>query len=110
MSICTQCSSAKEQTTESKEQSEKGDMFWNYKANEFFIDSIFAVSTVFEKFGDGLGCYILNKILLPIFYGLKHHNYANSIHRCVFSEVMVRFGLVWFGQNYEYHPQGRQLI
>ena len=92
MNICTQYSSAKEQTTELKEQSEKEDMFWNYKTNEFFIDSIFAVSTVFEKFGDGLGCYILNKILLPIFYGLKHHNYANSIHRCVFSEVMVRIG------------------
>ena len=57
------------------------DMFWNYKCNEFFMDALFAASTVFEKYGDGLGYYILNKILLPIFYGLKHSNYSNSIHR-----------------------------
>ena len=57
------------------------DMYWNYKNGEFFMDAIFAITTNFEKFGDGLGCFIINKILLPIFHGLKHSNYSNSVHR-----------------------------
>ena len=59
------------------------DMYWNYKSCEFYVDAIFSVTTVFEKFGDGLGCFIVNKLLLPILYGLKHSNYTNSIHRFI---------------------------
>ena len=59
------------------------DMFWNYKNGEFFFDAIFALSDNFEKYGDGLGCYIINKILLPVFHGLRHSNYSNSVHRFI---------------------------
>ena len=59
------------------------DLFFNYKNGEFFIDSIFATMTIFEKFGDGVGCLIVSKILLPIFHGLNHNNYTSSIHRFV---------------------------
>ena len=59
------------------------DMFWNYKSCEFLIDSIFCVTSNFEKFGDGLGCYIINKIMLPVIHGLKHSNYSTSIHRFI---------------------------
>ena len=59
------------------------DMFWNYKTCEFFIDSIFCITHNFEKYGDGLGCFIVNKIILPIIHGLKHSNYSTSIHRFV---------------------------
>ena len=59
------------------------DMYWNYKCSEFLLDAIFAITSNFEKFGDGLGCYIVNKIMLPIFHGLKHSNYSNSIHRFI---------------------------
>ena len=62
---------------------DEDDKFWNYKNGEFFIDSLFGVSTMFERFGDGLGCYIMNKVLLPIFHGLKHSNYSTSIHRFI---------------------------
>ena len=34
------------------------DRFWNYKNGEFFLDSLFALSTIYEKFGDGLGMLI----------------------------------------------------
>ena len=61
----------------------KADAFFNYKNSEFFMDAIFGVTTSFEKHGDGLGCFIINKILLPIFHGLKHSNYSTSIHRFV---------------------------
>ena len=61
----------------------KGDAFWNYKNAEFFMDAMFAISTSFEKYGDGLGCFILNKILLPVIHGMKHTNYSNSIHRFI---------------------------
>ena len=59
------------------------DMYWNYKCSEFFLDAIFCVTASFEKFGDGLGCYIVNKIILPVLHGLKHSNYSNSIHRFI---------------------------
>ena len=59
------------------------DDFWNYKNSEFFVDAIFGVTAVFERNGDGLGCFIINKILLPIFHGLKHSNYSNSVHRYI---------------------------
>ena len=59
------------------------DQFWNYKNAEFFMDAIFGVTASFERFGDGLGCYIVNKILLPVFHSLKHSNYSNSIHRLI---------------------------
>ena len=65
------------------ETKEIDDDFWNYKSSEFFVDAIFGVTGVFEKHGDGLGCFIINKILLPIFHGLKHSNYSNSIHRFI---------------------------
>ena len=62
---------------------EKEDMYFNYKNGEFFLDAVFSVTTVFEKFGDGLGCFIVSKMLLPIFHGLNHSNYSSSIHRFV---------------------------
>ena len=64
-------------------EDKKGDKFFNYKNGEFFIDSIFAISTIFEKHGDGLGCLIVCKMLLPIFHGLNHNNYSSSIHRFI---------------------------
>ena len=62
---------------------EKEDLFWNYKNAEFFLDSLMGVSDIYEKYGDGLGFFITNKILLPIFHGLKHSNYSCSIHRFI---------------------------
>ena len=62
---------------------EKEDMYFNYKNGEFFMDAIFAIMTIFERFGDGVGCLIVSKILLPIFHGLNHSNYSSSIHRFV---------------------------
>ena len=62
---------------------EKEDLFWNYKNAEFFLDSMMGVSDIYEKYGDGLGFFITNKILLPIFHGLKHSNYSCSIHRFI---------------------------
>ena len=61
----------------------EGDAFWNYKNAEFFMNALFAITTSFEKYGDGLGCYIVNKVLLPIIHGLRHSNYTNSIHRFI---------------------------
>ena len=68
---------------EKEKEDETEDKFWNYKSCEFLLDAIFAVTTVLEHHGDGLGCYIINKILLPIFHGLRHSNYSTSIHRLV---------------------------
>ena len=62
---------------------EKEDMFFNYKNGEFFLNAIFSITTVFERFGDGVGCFIISKILLPIFQGLNHSNYSCSIHRFI---------------------------
>ena len=59
------------------------DSYWNYKCTEFFLDSAFAISVVFEKYGDGLGMFILSKVLLPLFHVMKHSNYASSIHRFI---------------------------
>ena len=70
-------------TPENKEYEVVDDMYWNYKCSEFFLDAIFSVTASFEKFGDGLGCYIVNKIILPVLHGLKHSNYSNTIHRFI---------------------------
>jgi hypothetical protein len=75
---------------------EKPDMFWNYKCSEFLVDSLFAIATVYEKFGDGLGMFIQSKMLLPILHGLKHSNYTMSIHRfitCVLCEATPKEAL-----------------
>ena len=58
-------------------------MYWNYQNGLFLMTSLFSVSTIHENYGDGLGSYIVNKILLPVIHGLKHFNYSNSIHRFV---------------------------
>ena len=68
---------------EEKKDESKEDFFFNYKNAEFFMDAIFGVTTNYEHYGDGLGCYIVNKLLLPIFHGLRHSNYSTSIHRSV---------------------------
>ena len=65
------------------EEDSKEDQYWNYKNGEFLLDSIFALSTVFEDFGDGLGMFIISKLLLPMFHGLRHSNYSCSIHRMI---------------------------
>ena len=62
---------------------EEQDKFWNYKCSEFMLDSLFALSTVYEKHGDGLGMFIISKMLLPILHGLRHSNYTMSIHRFI---------------------------
>ena len=65
------------------EELPKPDQYWNYKCSEFLVDSLFAISTIFEKFGDGLGMLIQSKMLLPILHGLRHTNYTSSIHRFI---------------------------
>ena len=67
----------------SKSGEDHSDMYWNYKNGEFFMDAIFAITDHFISYGDGLGCFIVNKVLLPIFHGLKHSNYSNSVHRFI---------------------------
>ena len=66
---------------EAKEEEE--DFFFNYKNGEFFLDSLFMLSTTYERYGDGLGCFILSKMMLPIFHGLHHSNYSCSVHRFI---------------------------
>lgn len=61
----------------------KEDFYFNYKNAEFMLDSLFALSTVYESYGDGLGMYIMCKVLLPVFHGLRHSNYSCSIHRFI---------------------------
>ena len=74
---------AKDATEEEDATDAKGDKYFNYKNAEFFVDSIFSITTIFEKHGDGLGCLIVSKMLLPIFQGLNHSNYSCSIHRFI---------------------------
>ena len=80
---CQQLSNIEIETTQQEESDENlnEDWYWNYKNCEFFMDAIFSICHVFERFGDGLGFYIVNKIMMPVFHGLKHSNYSNSIHR-----------------------------
>ena len=59
------------------------DFYWNFKCGEFFLDSLFAIATIYEKHGDGLGMMIQSKMLLPLLLGLRHTNYTASIHRYV---------------------------
>ena len=59
------------------------DMFWNYNCGQFFMLSLFMLSTIFEKWGDGLGMFLLCKIQLPIYHGLGHCNYSTTIHRFI---------------------------
>ena len=68
---------------EDKTSEDENDNFLNYKNGEFFMNSIFAITTVFERYGDGVGCFIISKILLPIFHGLHHSNYSCSVHRFI---------------------------
>ena len=68
---------------ETHENDENKDQYWRYKNCEFLIDSLFALATVYENYGDGLGMLIQCKVLLPVFHGLKHSNYSCSIHRLV---------------------------
>ena len=37
------------------QEESKPDFYWNYKCSEFLVDSLFAISTVYEGYGDGLG-------------------------------------------------------
>ena len=76
-------SSPTDKEPEEKDDEIIDDMFWNYKCSEFFLDAIFAVTANFENYGDGLGCFIVNKIILPVVHGLKHSNYSTSIHRFI---------------------------
>ena len=79
-----QTSSSHPALEEPEEENDKiDDAFYNYKNAEFFLDAIFSLNCMFEKYGDGLGCYIINKILLPIIHGLRHSNYSCSIHRMI---------------------------
>ena len=63
--------------------SDEEDFYWNYKNGEFFMDSLFMLTLNFEKHGNGLGMFVISKILLPMMHGLGHSNYSNSIHRFV---------------------------
>ena len=40
-----------------KDKEEEEDDFY-YKNGEFFLDSLFMMSTMYERYGDGLGCFI----------------------------------------------------
>ena len=59
------------------------DYFWNYKNGELFIDSIFKLMQNYEKYGHGLGLYVISKVLLPFLQSLGHSNYSNSVHRFI---------------------------
>ena len=61
----------------------KEDYYYNYKAGEFFIDSIMKLMLNYEKYGNGVGMFIISKLLLPILHALGHSNYSNSIHRFI---------------------------
>ena len=63
--------------------SDEEDFYWNYKNGEFFMDSLFMLTLNYEKHGNGLGMFVISKILLPMMHGLGHSNYSNSIHRFV---------------------------
>ena len=71
------------QLSHTNHENEDDDNYWNYKNGEFLIDSMFALSTVFEDYGDGLGMYIVSKFLLPFLHGLRHTNYSCSVHRMI---------------------------
>ena len=72
-------------TTDDGNQGEvQDDDFWNYLNGEFFLDSLFDLNSIFIKYGDGLGCFILGKILMRIYQGLGHKNYSNTIFRHIF--------------------------
>ena len=49
---------------ETEGDKEKGDKYWNYKVSEFMVDSLNAISTVYERTGDGCGMLIQSKVLL----------------------------------------------
>ena len=68
-----------EQSTSTCENEQ--DYYWNYKNGEFFIGALICINVSFERQGNGLGLFITNKILLPVFHGLAHSNYSNTIHR-----------------------------
>ena len=70
-------------STEGNASKDQDDQYWNYKNGEFLLDSLFALTTVFEDYGDGLGMFLISKLLLPFFHGLKHSNYSCSIHRMI---------------------------
>ena len=59
------------------------DFFWNYKSGEFFFGSIFRLALNFEKYGHGVGMYVISKLMLPFLHSLKHSNYSNTIHRFI---------------------------
>ena len=74
-----------EQSTSTCENEQ--DYYWNYKNGEFFIGALICINVSFERQGNGLGLFITNKILLPVFHGLAHSNYSNTIHR--FNQLRV---------------------
>ena len=59
------------------------DHFFNFKNGEFFIDSLILISLNFERYGNGLGMYIISKVMLPFMHKLGHSNYSNTIHRFI---------------------------
>ena len=47
------------------------------------MDSLFKLCLNFEKYGHGLGMYVISKLFLPFLHSLGHSNYSNSVHRLV---------------------------
>ena len=91
-----------------KEEEEDFFFFLNYKNGEFFLDSLFMMSTMYERHGDGLGCFILSKILPTIFHGCHHSNYSCSVHwfiNRVLAEASLRDALKII---HEIFQQGRK--
>ena len=63
----------------SEELEGETDFYFAYKNCEFLLNTLFLLSEDIEKCGDGVGWFILCKMLMPIFHITKHKNYCNSI-------------------------------
>ena len=86
------------------------DFFWNYISGEFFVGSIFKLALNFEKYGNGLGMFIISKVMLPFIHSLGHSNYSNSIHRFIsriLTSVTPREALLLIWERFSNKKGGR---
>ena len=70
-----------EPETSTSDGDDDQDYYWNYKNGELLIGALVCINDSFERQGNGLGLFVTNKIMLPVFHGLNHSNYSNTIHR-----------------------------
>ena len=78
-----QTPSSKKERSSTNSKVSQADFFWNYKCGEFFLGSIFKLVLNFEKYGHGVGMYVISKMMLPLLHSLGHSNYSNTIHRFI---------------------------